>query len=125
MSLRSFCLHMSASPARPQTSPFLALPVYWLTLVNVDDPGQMIKTNEITEYAIMYAFTPESFPAPHRGTGSGTAAALLRLGGLIASLISSQTGFTSAPIYASAALWVAVGVFCLGLPFETHGHDAL
>ncbi|CAG8060252.1 unnamed protein product [Penicillium salamii] len=77
------------------------------------------------EYAIMYAFTPESFPAPHRGTGSGTAAALLRLGGLIASLISSQTGFTSAPIYASAALWVAVGVFCLGLPFETHGHDAL
>lgn len=84
-----------------------------------------MKTNEILEYAIMYAFTPESFPAPHRGTGSGTAAALLRLGGLIASLISSQTGFTSAPIYASAALWVAVGLFCLGLPFETHGHDAL
>ncbi|KAJ5085565.1 hypothetical protein N7532_010336 [Penicillium argentinense] len=77
------------------------------------------------EYAVMYAFTPESFPAPHRGTGTGTAAALLRLGGLVASLISSQTGFTSAPIYASAALWVAVGVFCIGLPFETHGHDAL
>ncbi|KAJ5364383.1 glucose transporter [Penicillium cataractarum] len=77
------------------------------------------------EYAIMYAFTPESFPAPHRGTGTGTAAALLRLGGLLASLIASQTGFTSAPIYASAALWVAVGVFCIGLPFETHGHDTL
>ncbi|KAJ5757177.1 uncharacterized protein N7511_007359 [Penicillium nucicola] len=78
-----------------------------------------------SEYAIMYAFTPESFPAPHRGTGAGTAAALLRFGGLVASIISSQTGFTTAPIYASAALWVAVGVFCLGLPFETHGHDAL
>ncbi|KAJ5723072.1 hypothetical protein N7488_001107 [Penicillium malachiteum] len=77
------------------------------------------------EYAIMYAFTPESFPAPHRGTGVGTAAALLRFGGLIASLISSQTGFTSAPIYASAALWVVVGIYCLGLPFETHGHGAL
>jgi hypothetical protein len=73
----------------------------------------------------MYAFTPETFPAPHRGTGAGTAAALLRLGGLVASLISSQTGFTSAPLYASAALWVTVGVFCLGLPFETYGHDAL
>ncbi|KAJ5157497.1 glucose transporter, partial [Penicillium canariense] len=77
------------------------------------------------EYAIMYAFTPESFPAPHRGTGTGTAAALLRLGGLVASLISSQTGFTSAPIYVSAALWVAVGLLCIGLPFETHGHNAL
>lgn len=78
-----------------------------------------------TEYAIMYAFTPESFPAPHRGTGVGTAAALLRFGGLIASLISSQTGFETAPIYASASLWVLVGISCLGLPFETHGHGAL
>ncbi|KAJ5585237.1 uncharacterized protein N7459_005037 [Penicillium hispanicum] len=77
------------------------------------------------EYAIMYAFTPESFPAPHRGTGTGTAATLLRLGGLVASLISSQTGFSSAPIYVSAGLWVVAGIFCLGLPFETHGHDAL
>lgn len=73
----------------------------------------------------MYAFTPESFPAPHRGTAVGTAAALLRFGGLVASLISSQTGFTSAPIYASAALWVLVGVYCIGIPYETHGHDAL
>lgn len=73
----------------------------------------------------MYAFTPESFPAPHRGTGYGTAAALLRLGGLVASLISSQTGFSSAPIYVSAALWVAVGGLSIGLPFETHGHGAL
>lgn len=73
----------------------------------------------------MYAFTPESFPAPHRGTGTGTAATFLRLGGLVASLISSQTGFSSVPIYVSAALWVVADVFCLGLPFETHGHDAL
>ena len=73
----------------------------------------------------MFAFTPESFPAPHRGTGTGTASALLRLGGLVASLISSQTGFTSAPIYASAAMWVTVGALSFGLPFETHGHEAL
>ncbi|KAE8358177.1 hypothetical protein BDV27DRAFT_169668 [Aspergillus caelatus] len=77
------------------------------------------------EYAVMFAFTPESFPAPHRGTGTGTAAALLRLGGLVAGLVSSQTGFTSAPIYASAAMWVTVGVLSFGLPFETHGHEAL
>ncbi|KAL4936964.1 hypothetical protein BDV06DRAFT_232908 [Aspergillus oleicola] len=77
------------------------------------------------EYAVMFAFTPESFPAPHRGTGTGTAASLLRLGGLVASLISSETGFTTAPIYASAALWIAVGAICFGLPFETHGHSAI
>lgn len=82
-------------------------------------------TDNVTEYAIMYAFTPESFPAPHRGTGTGTAASLLRFGGLCASLIASQTGFTPAPIYASAALWVAVGFVCFGLPFETHGHAAI
>lgn len=73
----------------------------------------------------MFAFTPESFPAPHRGTGTGTAASLFRLGGLAASLISSHTGFTTAPIYVSASLWVSVGVLCFGLPFETHGHAAI
>jgi hypothetical protein len=77
------------------------------------------------EYAIMYAFTPESFPGPHRGTGTGTASTLLRFGGLIASLISSNTGFTTAPIYVSAAMWVVVGVMAFGLPFETHGRSAI
>lgn len=74
----------------------------------------------------MYAFTPESFPGPHRGTGTGTAAALLRFGGLVAtSMISSYTGFTTAPIYASASLWIAVGALCFALPFEGHGHTAI
>ena len=59
----------------------------------------------------MYAFTPESFPAPHRGTGVGIASTLLRFGGLIASIVSSQAGFAVAPIYASAALWVLVGFY--------------
>ncbi|KAJ5672345.1 hypothetical protein N7507_001472 [Penicillium longicatenatum] len=105
--------------------------VFLFAYVGVSNPTSSLAFSCITvllanfEYAIMYAFTPESFPAPHRGTGVGTAAALLRFGGLVASLISSQTGFTSAPIYASAALWVLVGVYCLGIPYETHGHDAL
>ncbi|KAH8895657.1 hexose transporter [Thozetella sp. PMI_491] len=77
------------------------------------------------EYAIMYAFTPESFPGPVRGTGTGIAATLLRFGGLIASLISTYGGYSVAPIYASAALWIAAGVFCLGLPYETHGHASI
>ncbi|KAL1637203.1 hypothetical protein SLS56_000862 [Neofusicoccum ribis] len=77
------------------------------------------------EYAVMYAFTPESFPGPLRGTGTGTAATLLRFGGLCASLISANVGFSTVPIYVSAALWVCVGVSCFGLPFETHGHAAV
>lgn len=78
-----------------------------------------------TEYAVMFAFTPESFPGPVRGTGTGVSATLLRLGGLVASLISTYIGFSVVPIYASAALWILAGIFCLGLPFETHGHTSI
>ncbi|KDN71896.1 putative major facilitator superfamily transporter [Colletotrichum sublineola] len=77
------------------------------------------------EYAVMYAFTPESFPGPVRGTGTGIAATLLRLGGLVASFVSTYAGYTVVPIYASAALWVIVGGFCFGLPYETHGHASI
>lgn len=77
------------------------------------------------EYAIMFAFTPESFPGPVRGTGTGIAATLLRLGGLAASFISTYAGYSVVPIYASAALWIVAGVFCAGLPFETHGHASI
>jgi len=77
------------------------------------------------EYAIMYAFTPESFPGPHRGTGTGTAATLLRFGGLCASLIGTYSNFSTVPIYISAALWIVVGGAAFGLPFETHGHAAI
>ncbi|KAK4540025.1 hypothetical protein LTR36_009841 [Oleoguttula mirabilis] len=76
-------------------------------------------------YAVMYAFTPESFPGPHRGLGTGQAATLLRFGGLIASLIGTYTNFTATPIYVSAALWIVVGIACFGLPFETHGRSAV
>ncbi|OLN86859.1 putative MFS-type transporter PB1E7.08c 1 [Colletotrichum chlorophyti] len=77
------------------------------------------------EYAVMYAFTPESFPGPVRGTGTGIAATLLRLGGLVASFVSTYAGYTTVPIYASTALWVLVGGFCFGLPYETHGHASI
>ncbi|KAL4735056.1 hypothetical protein BDV11DRAFT_212292 [Aspergillus similis] len=105
--------------------------VFLFAYIGVKTPTSSLAFSCVTgllgnfEYAVMYAFTPESFPAPHRGTATGTAASLLRFGGLVASLIASETGFTTAPIYASAALWVGVGVLCFGLPFETHGHAAI
>lgn len=76
-------------------------------------------------YAIMYAFTPESFPGPYRGLGTGQAATLLRFGGLIAALIGVYTNFTVVPIYVSASMWVFVGCLAFGLPFETHGKAAI
>ncbi|CAG9952347.1 unnamed protein product [Clonostachys rosea f. rosea IK726] len=77
------------------------------------------------EYAVMFAFAPESFPGPIRGTGTGIAATLLRLGGLAASFISTYAGYTVVPIYVSATLWVIVGLFCLALPYETHGKASM
>ncbi|CAG9983986.1 unnamed protein product [Clonostachys byssicola] len=77
------------------------------------------------EYAVMFAFAPESFPGPIRGTGTGIAATLLRLGGLAASFISTYVGYTVVPIYVSAALWVVVGLLCLALPYETHGKASM
>jgi hypothetical protein len=73
----------------------------------------------------MFAFTPESFPGPVRGTGTGIAATLLRFGGLVASFVSSYAGYTVVPIYASAALWILVGLMCFGLPYETHGRASM
>ncbi|EPE04142.1 hexose transporter [Ophiostoma piceae UAMH 11346] len=77
------------------------------------------------EYAIMFAYAPESFPGPVRGTGTGMAATLLRLGGLAASLISTYAGYSVVPIYASAGLWIGAGLFCVFLPYETHGHASI
>ncbi|KAK5046614.1 hypothetical protein LTR84_007375 [Exophiala bonariae] len=77
------------------------------------------------EYAIMYAFTPESYSAPQRGLGTGFAATLLRFGGLCASLIGTYSDFTVVPIYVSAGMWMAVGLISFGLPFETQQHAAI
>jgi MFS family permease len=76
-------------------------------------------------YAIMYAITPESFPGPHRGLGTGQAATNLRFGSLVASLIGTYTGFSVIPIYVSAAMWIFVGAITFGLPFETARHSAI
>ncbi|GAB5590727.1 hypothetical protein Unana1_05627 [Umbelopsis nana] len=79
-------------------------------------------------YGILYAYTPEVFPAPHRGTGSGLAAAANRLGGIIASIIpmsSSAALSTTTPFWVSAALFTSAGVIVLFLPVESRGHTAL
>ncbi|ROV96286.1 hypothetical protein VMCG_07660 [Cytospora schulzeri] len=57
-------------------------------------------------YGVLYAFTPEIFPAPVRGAGTGVASFLNRVAGLIAPILAANIpgdGATT-PIYLSGVL---------------------
>ena len=60
-------------------------------------------------YGVLYAYTPEVFPAPNRGTGTGIASFLNRIAGLTAPIIGANVPASnpSIPIYVSGALYLA------------------
>ncbi|EGN99416.1 hypothetical protein SERLA73DRAFT_73941 [Serpula lacrymans var. lacrymans S7.3] len=85
-------------------------------------------------YGVLYAYTPEVFPAPHRGTGDALCSALNRIGGFIAPLIkiatTPATGTVSAnaangPVFVSATLFLVAAILTMLLPIETAGRSAL
>lgn len=79
-------------------------------------------------YGVLYAYTPEVFPAPQRGTGSGLAAAANRLGGIIASIIpmsSNAALTTTVPFWIAAGLFTLAGVLVILLPVESRGRRAI
>jgi hypothetical protein len=54
-------------------------------------------------YGVLYAYTPEAFPAPHRGTADAVCSAFNRITGAIAPLIAIFGNLeTNAPLYVSA-----------------------
>lgn len=73
-------------------------------------------------YGILYAYTPESFPAPHRGTGDALCSALNRIGGFIAPLIKIATTPNTGTISENAANGC---VFALSLRLCVLGADFL
>ncbi|KAL2196402.1 major facilitator superfamily domain-containing protein [Corynascus similis CBS 632.67] len=78
-------------------------------------------------YGVLYAFTPEIFPAPVRGAGTGVASFLNRATGLLAPIIAATVpgDGTTAPVYLSAALILAAfGGICM-IPIETRGRQRL
>lgn len=78
-------------------------------------------------YGVLYAFTPEIFPAPVRGAGTGVASFLNRATGLVAPILAANIpgDGASTPIYLSAALILAAfGGICL-IPIETRGRQRL
>ncbi|KAI8946590.1 sugar transporter [Xylaria longipes] len=78
-------------------------------------------------YGVLYAFTPEIFPAPVRGAATGVASFLNRVTGLLAPLLAANIpgdGSTT-PIYLSAALILAAFVGMVLIPIETRGRQRL
>ncbi|RDW93482.1 MFS transporter [Aspergillus mulundensis] len=77
-------------------------------------------------YGVLYAYTPEVFPAPNRGTAAGIASCLNRIAGLMAPIIGIYaSGNPIAPIYASGGLLLASFVAMVFLPFETRGKQVV
>lgn len=78
-------------------------------------------------YGVLYAYTPEVFPAPNRGSGTGIASCLNRIAGLCAPLVAiyGSSSNPDAPIYASGALILAAFVAMCCLPIETRGKQSL
>lgn len=78
-------------------------------------------------YGVLYAFTPEIFPAPVRGAGTGVASFLNRITGLLAPILAANVPGDSAatPIYISAVLILMafMGICCI--PIETRGAQRL
>ncbi|CAG7560101.1 unnamed protein product [Fusarium equiseti] len=78
-------------------------------------------------YGVLYAFTPEIFPAPVRGAGTGVASFLNRVTGLMAPIIAATVpgdGATT-PIIMSAVLILSAFVGICLIPIETRGASRL
>ncbi|KAG2177404.1 hypothetical protein INT44_007915 [Umbelopsis vinacea] len=108
--------------------------VFIFLFATATNNSQIVAFNAVTSvtsgamYGILYAYTPEAFPAPHRGTGNGLAAAANRVGGIIASIIpmSSAASFnTTVPFWVSASLFTLSGVLAFFLPVESRGRTSL
>ncbi|KAK8048968.1 sugar transporter [Apiospora phragmitis] len=78
-------------------------------------------------YGVLYAFTPEMFPAPVRGAGTGVASFLNRVTGLVAPVLAAVLpgDGTVLPIYLSAALILGAFVCICFIPIETRGRQRL
>ena len=94
---------------------------YQLTMTSLEAFFQNIM------YGVLYAYTPEVFPAPNRGTGTGIASCLNRIAGLCAPIVAVHAGNVNpnAPVYASGGLILAAFVCMCLFPIETRGRQSL
>lgn len=78
-------------------------------------------------YGVLYAFTPEVFPAPVRGAGTGVASFLNRAMGLLAPLLAANVpgNGTSVPVFMAGGLIFSAFVSVCLIPVETRGAQLL
>jgi MFS family permease len=77
-------------------------------------------------YGVLYAYTPEIFPARIRGTAIGMAASANRVLGVFSPIIAIFANLnTSSPVYASGALFLVAGLIMLAFPYEPRGKASL
>ncbi|KAH9916407.1 MFS general substrate transporter [Epithele typhae] len=70
-------------------------------------------------YGVLYAISPELFPAKDRGTGNGLTATATRIFGIIAPVIALYANLeTAVPVYVSGGLIIGSGALALLLPYE-------
>ncbi|KIP06743.1 hypothetical protein PHLGIDRAFT_24417 [Phlebiopsis gigantea 11061_1 CR5-6] len=77
-------------------------------------------------YGVLYAISPELFPAKDRGTGNGLTATATRVFGILAPVIALYANLeTAVPVYVSGALIIAAGFLAMLLPYEPRGKASL
>lgn len=78
-------------------------------------------------YGVLYAYTPEVFPAPIRGTGTGVASLLNRIAGLMAPVVAAVVGAAHPvlPILIAGGIYVVCAAAMILLPIETRGMQSL
>ncbi|KAI0035530.1 MFS general substrate transporter [Vararia minispora EC-137] len=77
-------------------------------------------------YGVLYAVSPEIFPAKDRGTGNGLTATATRVFGVLAPIIALYANLdTAVPVYVSGALIFGAGALALLLPFEPRGKASM
>ena len=78
-------------------------------------------------YGVLYAYSPETFPAPNRNTGTGIGSGLNRLAGLCAPLVAiyGSSANPKVPIYVSGGLFLYTAIATVCLPIETMGKQSV
>ncbi|KAG8215449.1 MFS general substrate transporter [Butyriboletus roseoflavus] len=77
-------------------------------------------------YGVLYAISPEIFPAKDRGTGNGLTATAARVSGVMAPVIALYANLaTAVPVYIAGGMIIFAGFLALLLPYEPRGKASI
>ncbi|KAF1989387.1 putative sugar transporter [Aulographum hederae CBS 113979] len=78
-------------------------------------------------YGVLYAYTPEVFPAQGRGTGTGVASLGNRIMGMVAPVVAAAVGelHPVLPILLAGGCYGVAFLAMVALPIETRGRESL